>query len=160
LTLEEWNKLHLPNWYIENYYDAIKALQGEKRINVPIHVKDLQAEGDGIYASQKEEEEHFPTQPTTQSLMQKLLVEDDVLEESQEVPQLNQGINLDNTINLDDFSQSFGPNNPPLRLTFVNLGSDFDFRTSMKASTNPTHGATITHMQQLLETLESRGKDH
>jgi len=42
----------------------------------------------------------------------------------------------------------------------VNLGSDFDFRTSMKASTNSTHGATITHMQQLLETLKSRGKDH
>jgi hypothetical protein len=43
----------------------------------------------------------------------------------------------------------------------VNLGSDFDFRTSMKASTNPIHGATITHMQQqLLETLISRGKDH
>jgi hypothetical protein len=36
--------------------------------------------------------------------MQELLAEDDVLEESQEVPQLNQGINLDNTINLDDFS--------------------------------------------------------
>jgi len=84
---------------------VIKALQGERRINVPIHVKDLQVGGDGIYTSQKEEEEeNFPTQPTTQSLMQELLTEDDVLEENQEVPQLNQGINLDNTINLDDFS--------------------------------------------------------
>jgi hypothetical protein len=105
LTFEKWNKLHLRKRYVEDYYNVIKALQGEKRINVPIHVKDLQAEGDGIYASQREEkEEHFLTQPTTQSLMQELLAEDDVLEESQEVPQLNQGINLNNTINMDDFS--------------------------------------------------------
>jgi hypothetical protein len=39
--------------------------------------------------------------------MQKSLVEDDVLEENQKVLQFNQGINLDNAINMDDFPQSF-----------------------------------------------------
>ncbi len=82
----------------------IEAFQGERRINVPIHVRDLQAEGDGIYAPQKEKEEkHFPKQPTTRSLMHEFFIEDDVLEESQEVLQFNQGINPNNTINLDDF---------------------------------------------------------
>ncbi len=34
-------------------------------------MKDLQEEGDGVYAPQrKEEEEHFPTQLVTRSLMQ------------------------------------------------------------------------------------------
>jgi hypothetical protein len=67
-------------------------------------VKDLQVKGDGIYAPQrKKEEKHSPTQLAIQSLKQKLLVEDVVPKESQEVFQLNQGINLDNIINLDDF---------------------------------------------------------
>jgi hypothetical protein len=143
--LEEQDRLHLPKQYIDDYYNVIEAFQGKRRINVPIHVRDLQAKGDGIYAPEKEEkEEHFPTQPATRSLMQKLFVEDHILEESQEVPQFNQGINPDSTINLDDFSQSFGPCNPPLRLTFVNLGSDSGFTTPMKGSTNPTHATSTT----------------
>ncbi len=46
LTFKEWDIFHLPKQYNENYYNAIEAFQGEKGINVPIHVKDLQAEGD------------------------------------------------------------------------------------------------------------------
>ncbi len=64
LTLEERDRFHLPKQYNEDYYNVIEAFQGERRINVPIHVRDLQAEGDGVYASQIEEKEkHFPTQP-------------------------------------------------------------------------------------------------
>jgi hypothetical protein len=77
-----------------------------------------------------------------------LLAKDDVPKENQEVLQFNQGINPNNTINLDDFSYSFGPNNPPLCLGFVNLGSDFDFTTIVKANTNPTHGTTNTRNNQ------------
>ncbi len=36
--------------YNEDCYNATEAFQGERRINVPIHVKDLQVEGDGVYA--------------------------------------------------------------------------------------------------------------
>jgi len=76
--------------------------------------------------------------------MQELLAKDDVSEENQKVPQFNKGINPNNTINLNDFSQSFGPSNSIPCHTFVNLGSDFDFTTLMKPNTNPTHGATNT----------------
>lgn len=72
------------------------------------------------------------------------MVEDDVFKESQDVFQFNEGINLDNTINLDDFSKSFGLGNPPLYPIFVNLSSDFDFTTPMKPCINPTHGTIGT----------------
>jgi hypothetical protein len=36
--------------------------------------------------------------------MEDLLAKDDIPEENQEVPQFNQGINSNNTINLDNFS--------------------------------------------------------
>jgi hypothetical protein len=36
--------------------------------------------------------------------MQELFAKDDIPKESQKVPQFNQGINLSNTINHDDFS--------------------------------------------------------
>jgi hypothetical protein len=45
LTLEEQDRLYLPKQYNEYCYIAIEVFQGEKRINVPIHVRDLQAEG-------------------------------------------------------------------------------------------------------------------
>jgi hypothetical protein len=53
--------------------------------------------------------------------MQELLAKDDIPKESQKVPQFNQGINPNKTINMDYFSQSFGPNNPLLHLAFVNF---------------------------------------
>jgi hypothetical protein len=59
------------------------------------------------------------------------------------------------------FHSQFGLGNPPLHPAFVNLGSDYDFITPMKANTNPTHGANthVQHMQHQ-QLLESRGKDH
>jgi len=119
---------------------VIEAFQRERKFNVLIHVQNVME-----YMHQKtKEEEHFPTQPAIRSLMQELLAKDNVLEENQEVPQFNKGINPNSIINLDDFSQSFGPSNPLLCPAFINLGTDFDFTTPMKPKTNPTHGANNT----------------
>ncbi len=92
------------------------------------------------------------------------MASNDVLKESQDVFQFNQGLNPNSTINLDDFSNSFGPSNPPFRPIFVNLGNDFDFSTPMKPNINPTHGTIskcLAHATtKLLEALEFKGKNH
>ncbi len=61
-----------------------------KNINVVIHVRDFNAQGDGIYVKQNEEkeEEHFPMQSPC-SFMQKLLGEDNVPNDNQDVQQMN-----------------------------------------------------------------------
>lgn len=41
-------KIHLPCLYNREYYKLIKAFQGEKVVNVPLHAKDVNVEGDGI----------------------------------------------------------------------------------------------------------------
>jgi hypothetical protein len=74
--------------------------------------------------------------------MHELLIEDDVLEKSQKALQFNQcnnhGLNINNAIHLDDFSQSFGlGNGPPQCLTFVNF-NDFNSSTFTRPTTHPT----------------------
>jgi len=70
-----WKSLtnHFPKQFNEECYNVIQAFQRERNINIAIHVKDLNAQGDGIYVHQKkEQEEHFPVQSFC-SFMQKLL---------------------------------------------------------------------------------------
>jgi hypothetical protein len=81
-----------------------------------------------------------------------LFAKNGVLKKNQEVPQFNQGINPNNTINLDNFSQSFRPCNPPLHHAFVNFQSDYHFTTLLNASTNPTHGTTGTRLANAIAT--------
>jgi len=58
--MEEHNKFHLP----KQFNHVICAFQWEKNISVVIHVKNFNAQGDGVYTQQNEEqqEEHFPIQ--------------------------------------------------------------------------------------------------
>jgi hypothetical protein len=80
--------------------------------------------------------------------MHELLIEDDDLEKSQNVPQFNQcnnhEVNINNAIHLDDFSQSFGlGNGPPQCLTFVNF-NDFNSKTFTRPNTHPTPTTIVT----------------
>jgi hypothetical protein len=97
--MEEHNKFHLPKQFNEDRYNhVIHAFQGQKNINVVIHVKDFNAQGDGVYTQQneKQQEEHFPMQ-SFWSFMQEFLEEDNVPKDSQDVQQvnicINQGLN-------------------------------------------------------------------
>jgi hypothetical protein len=56
---------------------------------------------------------------------------------------MNLGFNLENIINLDDFSQSFGPNCSQ-RLTIINLGDSFKFITLIRCNKQPTIGIVPT----------------
>ncbi len=106
--MKNHNKFHLPKQFNEDCYNhVICAFQGERSINVVIHVKDFNAQGDGVYTQQNEEqqEKHFPM-PSFHSFMQEFLGKDNVLKDSQDVQQvntcINHGINQENAINLDD----------------------------------------------------------
>jgi hypothetical protein len=57
--LEKCNKFHLPKLFNENYYNVIEVFQGERNINVVMHVRDLFVEGDGVQQSEEQQEEHF-----------------------------------------------------------------------------------------------------
>ncbi len=62
LSLEDWDKFHLPKQFNENCYNTIKVFQGEKNINDLLHMKDLNALGDGVFYGQllrKELEKSF-----------------------------------------------------------------------------------------------------
>jgi hypothetical protein len=54
LIIEEQDMLHLSRQFHEDYYNAIEAFQGEKKINVHIHVRDLQ-EQNGVYVQPRKE---------------------------------------------------------------------------------------------------------
>jgi hypothetical protein len=73
--------------------------------------------------------------------------DDFVQEENNEVeqfdPSMNLGFNLENIMNLDDLSQSFGPNHSQ-RLTIINLGDSFKFTTLVKCNKQPTIGTIPT----------------
>jgi hypothetical protein len=63
--------LHLSRQFHEDCYNAIEAFQGEKKINVHMHVRDLQ-EQNGVYVQPKEElQKHFIL-PSNYSFMQDL----------------------------------------------------------------------------------------
>jgi hypothetical protein len=48
--MEKHNKFHLPKQFNEVCYNhVIHAFQGERNINVVIHVKDFNEQGDGVY---------------------------------------------------------------------------------------------------------------
>ncbi len=84
LSSKEPNKFHFLKQFNEKCYKVIQAFQRERNINVAIHVRDLNAQGDGIYVHQnKEQEEHFPMQSSC-SFMQELLGKDNVLKDSQD----------------------------------------------------------------------------
>ncbi len=81
-----WKSLtnHFLKQFNEECYNVIQAFQRERNINVAQHVKDLNAQGDGIYVHQnKEQEEHFPMQSSC-SFMQELLGKDNVPKDSQD----------------------------------------------------------------------------
>jgi phosphoglycerate-specific signal transduction histidine kinase len=75
-----WKSLtnHFLKQFNEECYNVIQAFQRERNINIAIHVKDLNAQGNGIYVHQnKKQQEHFPMQSSCSS-MQKLLGKDNV----------------------------------------------------------------------------------
>jgi hypothetical protein len=41
----------LPLQSNQKYYDFIEAFKGERVVNIPLHTKDVNVEGDGIYKS-------------------------------------------------------------------------------------------------------------
>ncbi len=49
LKHEENECYHLPHQYTRQYYELIEDFQGEKNVNVPIHTRDVNAEGDDMY---------------------------------------------------------------------------------------------------------------
>jgi len=74
LVMEKWDKLHLPKWFNEDCYNVIEVFHGDRNINAPIHLKDLQIESDGIYVQHKwEEENHFPTKLNRSLMCQEAL---------------------------------------------------------------------------------------
>jgi len=72
--MEERDKLHLLKWFNADCHNVIEVFNGDKNINVPIHLKDLQIESDGIYVQHKwKEEDHFPTTFNWSLMCQKAL---------------------------------------------------------------------------------------
>jgi len=51
--MEERDKLHLLKWFNADCHSVIKVFDGDKNINAPIHLKDLQIESDGIDVQHK-----------------------------------------------------------------------------------------------------------
>ncbi len=49
LMFKEKERFHLLCVFNREYYESIDVFQGEKVINVPIHVKDVNAKGDVVY---------------------------------------------------------------------------------------------------------------
>jgi hypothetical protein len=49
LTMEKRDKHHLPRQFNEEFYDAIESFQGERVVAKPLHVRNIHAEGDGLY---------------------------------------------------------------------------------------------------------------
>jgi hypothetical protein len=41
----------LPPQFHQKYYDFIEVFQRERVVNIPLHTKDVNVEGDGIYKS-------------------------------------------------------------------------------------------------------------
>jgi hypothetical protein len=72
---------------------------------------------------------------------------DFVQEENHEAKQFDPSMNLrfnpKNIINLDDFSQSFGPNHSQC-LAIINLGDSLKFTTLVKCNRQPTIGTVPT----------------
>lgn len=71
---------HLPRQCNKNFYDAIKFFQGKKVVNTPLHVKDVQADENGVHILPQEQDVEDLTTPQN-SFLQDLLGEDFVLEE-------------------------------------------------------------------------------
>jgi hypothetical protein len=49
LVVDECDKLHLPRQFDYEFYEMIGTIQGKRSVNKPIHVKDLQANGNVNY---------------------------------------------------------------------------------------------------------------
>jgi hypothetical protein len=54
---KECDKHHLPRKFNPNYFSAIKAFQGERIINAPLHVKGVHVDGDGVFVAPHEEQD-------------------------------------------------------------------------------------------------------
>ncbi len=46
MTMQECDKCHYPYQLNQEYYKRIKTLKGERIINAPIHMRELQTKGD------------------------------------------------------------------------------------------------------------------
>jgi hypothetical protein len=49
MILEECDQYHLPRQFNKGFYKVIEPFQGKQIINSLIHMKDLQAKGDGNF---------------------------------------------------------------------------------------------------------------
>ncbi len=49
LSFEEKERFHLPLHFNQKCYDAIEAFQGEKVMNVPFHMQNVNVKRNGIY---------------------------------------------------------------------------------------------------------------
>jgi hypothetical protein len=55
LKYEKKEHFHLPCEYTWKYYELIEVFRGEKNINVPLHIKDVNVKGDNIYKPPRQE---------------------------------------------------------------------------------------------------------
>jgi len=46
---DKWNALNFDFEKISNFYYVIESFQGEREMNIHLHVKDVKAKGDGVY---------------------------------------------------------------------------------------------------------------
>jgi hypothetical protein len=76
--MEKHNKSNLPRHFNEDCYNVLQTFQREKNINLSIHVRDLNAQGDEVYTiKQKTIRGKFLMQSFCY-FMQELLGEDNV----------------------------------------------------------------------------------
>lgn len=77
-TIEKHNCHHFPRQFNREFYDVI---QGERMINTPRHVKDVQAEGDGVYTPPNGHDIKDSFILLQASMMQELMGDDYMLDE-------------------------------------------------------------------------------
>ncbi len=57
LSIKECDKHRLPRQFNPIYSNAIEVFQGERIINVPLHVRDVHVDGDGVFVGPHEEQD-------------------------------------------------------------------------------------------------------
>jgi hypothetical protein len=120
LVVDECDKLHLPRQIDYEFYEVIDVFQGEKSVNKPIHVKDLQVDENVNYIAliaKSQEDQELPQPQRT--FMQNFFGDDYVVDE-QIINDGNDTVLIwVNVVNLDNFLE----NTHHHETLFVNLSN-------------------------------------